>query len=296
MALLVMTFLVPAAQAADDKAALRERALKLNTITGTDPADGGLALTKDAEGTKESSWCRRRDGQGQRSTVQHQCYLHPGTGCTRIERGVNGRGLLSSLHGTQALKPKSGGWLTQAYGGLIDLFYANKKFDEVEKLCREVMNQGDESVGGLKAIALEVMIEAINKQGRTEEAIKMVDKRIKQEPSNWKLLRFKGLIQYQADRYEQAAKSFEEVLECIKEDKDLSEKEKTRNENAAYYRLSGIYVDLNQIDKAAEQLNLSTQYRSSMFQQRFRFDWGYQRHVRRKPRRSTYYRARTLTN
>ena len=52
--LLIMAFLAPAALAADNDAVLRERALKLNTVTGTDPIEGQiLTLTKDAEATRK---------------------------------------------------------------------------------------------------------------------------------------------------------------------------------------------------------------------------------------------------
>ena len=137
------------------------------------------------------------------------------------------------------------------------MFYADKKYANVEKICKEVMDlPEDDNVQGLKIVAGEILIEAISKQGRTDEAIKMIDEKIKEEPSNWKLLRFKGLIEYQAGREEEAAKNLEEVLKRIKEDKDLPEKEKAKSEEAVRYRLSGVYVDLNQVDKSAEQLKI----------------------------------------
>src|SRR5262249_23671332 len=84
----------------------------------------------------------------------------------------------------------------------------------------------------------------------------MVDDEIKEGKHNrvWLLLEAKGRVLREASRLEEAAKTYEKVLEEIRGDKSLNQEQRSVVLNLNRYVISGVYVDLNQIDKASAQL------------------------------------------
>jgi len=253
-ALLLVAWAVQPARA-DSDATLRERALQLNQLTGDDPMSGEVHLLGgDPTGTKKLlavalSMTKEKD---QPFNINATRVL------ARTAAKLNDLDTASvfyRLYADQALKLMSGHKLAQAYGGLIDLLYDNKKYEESEKICQEFLQMtGDDTVTRLKPIVLRRMIQALSKEGKTDKAIELVDSLIKAQPSNWLTLELKGWVQREAGQFADAAKTYEDVLERVNKDKELTKEEKEEFVSEIRYILSGVYVDLNQIDKAAEQL------------------------------------------
>ena len=98
------------------------------------------------------------------------------------------------------------------------------------------------------------MIQALCKQGKTEESFKLVEALIKEQPDNWLHLELKGWVQREAGQYDEAAKTYENVLDRINKDKELTKEDKTLFANEMRYLLSNVYTELDQVDKAAEHL------------------------------------------
>src|SRR5207248_2092843 len=148
----------------------------------------------------------------------------------------------------------SGQKLGQAFGGLIDLYYENKKFAEAEKLCQEFLElDGDDNVARMQVIVFERLIHVLARENKVEEANKLLDTRLKKAPGNWFLLELKGYLQHETGQMEEAAKTYEDVLVRIQKEK-LDDDVKEELSSSVRYTLSGVYVDLDKIDKAAEQL------------------------------------------
>src|SRR5262249_8263364 len=124
-----------------------------------------------------------------------------------------------------------------------------------EKVCREFLEiDADESVERQKPLILRSMILSLAKQQKFDRANDILDRLLKAQPENWLNLELKGLVYREANSYDQAAKTLEQVVDKIKADKRLSEEDKDPFLSRTRYELSGIYVDLNEIDKAAGHL------------------------------------------
>jgi tetratricopeptide (TPR) repeat protein len=181
---------------------------------------------------------------------------------------------------TQAGRLESTAKLIQAYGGLIDLLYDNKRYDDAVRVCREILDmkvtrkrprvvllasnnrfgEADfEEIDNYNAVAYvkpavqRIMIQAIAKEGKHDEALKLVDNLIKAQGS-WEDRALKGGVLREAGKDAEAAKVYEGVLDGVRNDKELTPEERSVYEDRYRYLLSTIYVDLDKIDKAAEQL------------------------------------------
>lgn len=184
--------------------------------------------------------------------------------------------------GRQALKLESTDRLVQSFGGLIDLLYDHKRYEEAARVCQEILEmkapverprialvsvtnrlgEADfEEVDDYNSAALlrpavhRLLIQIIAKQGKYQQALKLVDNLL-QRQDDWQTRALKGEVLREAGKYAEAAQIYEEVLERVRQSKELTPARRDQLEDNTRYILSNIYVDLNQIDKAAEQLQL----------------------------------------
>jgi tetratricopeptide (TPR) repeat protein len=162
------------------------------------------------------------------------------------------------LNVEQAKKLESGQKLTQAFLGLTGLFYENKKYEECEKLCKEFVEyadvKGDSFLKSRQADFLERMILALAKRGRIDEATKLANNLVRRLKGHWLAVDVLGMVQREAGQYDEAARTYEKVLESVKKEKGIKEEELKAYTHRYRYILSGIFMDLDQVDKAAEQL------------------------------------------
>src|SRR5947209_15528361 len=100
------------------------------------------------------------------------------------------------------------------------------------------------------------MIRQKAKKDKSAETVKLVDSLVKALPDNWAALYLKGFAESGAGESEQAAKTWEDVLKRIEKDEGLKKDKEIGNEfiKEMHLRLSNVYVDVNQIDKAADHL------------------------------------------
>jgi tetratricopeptide (TPR) repeat protein len=179
-------------------------------------------------------------------------------------------------------KLESGRKLSQAFVSLIALFYDNQKYEASARACKEFLEfKTDDGKPRIYYLATEVeeegepvfvelesydplrrhkpsvhrlMIQAIAKQGKFDEASKLVETLIKANPRDWLDLQLKGWVLREAGKYREAARIYEDVLEKINADKELEAAEKEPYLEKYRYALSTIYIDLNQVDKASAAL------------------------------------------
>jgi tetratricopeptide (TPR) repeat protein len=257
VAVFVLIGLTGPAPAADDEAGLREKILALNNFTGSDPMDGQVKLlVKDAAGTKKLLPLARKLVEEKDSPVNYNAAYIMARAAQEL-KDIESAEVLYKYCKDQAVKLESGNKMVQSFGGLIDLYYDNKKFDKAVKLCKEFMDVGgNDTVARLKPAVLERMIQALARQGKYDEALKRVDElvKIEEEDKGWWALQLKGWVLREADKLGDAAKTYETVLERLQGDKALKPDQKSRYIERNRYLLSGVYVDLKKIDKAAEQL------------------------------------------
>lgn len=255
------------APAADDNP-LREKALQLNSITGQDAIGGKiLELVNDKTNAKtlvaEAVKMAKQDEQ---PFNYNGAYILARTAHALKENDSSL--VFYKVCVDQAVKLKSGQKLVQVYDGLISLYMDTKKFDEAVKACRQFLEiKGDERMEQIKPFVMEQMILALTQQKKYDEALQLTDKLVEVDEGGWYFLRLKGLVLRDQGKNEEALKVFEDAITKIPDSK-LKDADKERYLEQLKYMTSGIYTDLDQIDKAADLL---------------------QELVKKNPKRATYY-------
>jgi tetratricopeptide (TPR) repeat protein len=247
--------LAGAARAADDSA-LRKKALGLNEITGKHPLQGQvLALLEDPAEARKLLKVAAGMAREKPQPFNLNATLVLAAAAEDL-KDIEASATFYKLHAEQGLKLLSGRALATAYAGLIQLYFDNKKYDEAEKACREFLGiKGDESIEQLKPTVIRSLVLTLVKKGDEKEATRILDALIKDLPDNWLNLALRAQVLRETGKLEESVKAYLDVIDKVKGDKRL-DKDEDRDYFVDKYRyiLSGVYVDLNQIDKAAEQL------------------------------------------
>jgi tetratricopeptide (TPR) repeat protein len=261
LALLAVAWLVQPAFAADEYDPLQAKLAKLNKMTGNDPIEGQVkALIDDGPGTKKLLVLVVK--LVKKGNKDQAVSYNAGYALARAAQELKEAEaceVLFKMCTEEATKLQSGQKLAQSFGGLIDFYYDNKQFDKTIKLCKDFLDiKGNQTVDGLKPAVLERMIEALARQDKFDEALKLVDRLVEaeEEEKGWWALQLKGRVLRAADKSDEAAKAFETVLERLSKDKALKKETKEKYIERNRYILSGVYVDLKKIDKAAEYLKM----------------------------------------
>ena len=247
----------PARAAGDNEDALRKTAPAFNDLTGDDPIKGQIKeLVDDAPGSKKLLGLALKISKEKPQPFNYNAAYVLARTAQELD-DLESCQAFYRVCAAEAMKLQSGQKLATAYGGLIDVLFANKKFDESEKVCKEFLEMKEDDGGrikGLKNVVLRRMIQAIAKQGKTDQAIKLADNYVEQRKDNWLAYELKGWVLRELGKYDESAKTYEEVLDRIAKDKNLEKEEKAEFTESCRYILSGIYVDMKKIDKAADHL------------------------------------------
>jgi pentatricopeptide repeat protein len=100
------------------------------------------------------------------------------------------------------------------------------------------------------------MIRLLVKAGKVDEASRVMEDVLKDKKDDLAKLDEKARLQQMIGHYSGAAKTYEALLERIAKDESLKEDQKGKLQERVRYFLSNVYVELNRIDKATEQLKM----------------------------------------
>jgi tetratricopeptide (TPR) repeat protein len=239
------------------EATLRQKALELNHITGAAPMRGKLqALIDDEGGTKKLLAVAAKMIKEKPQPFNRNATFLLALAAENF-KDVQTSAAFYRLNALQSLRLFSERGMAQAYLGLIQLYSDNKKFAQSEKVCREFLaieGEEDDALERLRPLVMRRMILAIAKQGSAEKAMKLVDELVKAEPRNWLHRALKAQILRETDKLDESAKVYLDVIDRVQKDDRVPKEEKQDYVDEYRYILSGVYSDLNRIDKAAEQL------------------------------------------
>jgi tetratricopeptide (TPR) repeat protein len=258
LAVLATAWLAPAAPAPEKDADLRNQALKLNDVTGDEPIKGKIeGLVRDKPMTKKllatAVAMVKESKEKDLPFTYNALYILARTAHRLDDKDTSET--FYRLAARQALELKSGSRLVQSYGGLIDVLFDSQKYDECEKICKEFLGfTGDETVDKLQGLVLRRLIQTYARQEKFKEANKLVDAMIKAQPDNWLTLDLKAWVQREAGEYEASAKTYEDVLDRVTKDKDLTKEERDEFTADVRYHLSNVYLELGKLDKVTEEL------------------------------------------
>jgi tetratricopeptide (TPR) repeat protein len=114
----------------------------------------------------------------------------------------------------------------------------------------------DEEFERMKPIVLGELIQAKVRQGKIDEGMKITESLIEATEGSWFFVRLKGWIQHEAGKFEDSAKTYQSVIEKLEADKEMKDELRDSLVESTRYILSGVYMEMNQIDKSAEQLQV----------------------------------------
>lgn len=155
----------------------------------------------------------------------------------------------------KARELKSSKKMLEAYDGQWRILFDTKKFEEAEELGQKLLEeQGDEDFEQAKVLVMEQVIQAKTKQGKVEEALKLTDNLIKLDEGGWYFLHRKGWVLHESGKPEEAVKAYLESIARLEKNERLKPEDQERFIDRTKYILSNVYVDLNQVDKAAANL------------------------------------------
>jgi tetratricopeptide (TPR) repeat protein len=275
MALMVLGCLAPALVRAEERPTnLLGHILKLNDITGKDPLRREVqALLKDKAAAKKLVYEASTMAAAKPQVFSYNATLILGSVAAGV-KDYRSAETFYRLHLEQATQLRSTQGLLAAYGGLITASYSNHKYSEAEKLCAEVTKNetilatikhlaegGEEdsekeikTIERFLSVVAEEQIMAIASQGDADRAVDLIDNLLKEKSDGWLAMDLKGRAYRAAGKYKESAKSYEEEMERLKEDNDLKKKDKDELLDDVRYSLSGVYIELGNVDKATEQL------------------------------------------
>jgi tetratricopeptide (TPR) repeat protein len=276
---LALVLLLALPIAANDSA-LRQQILELSKVTGTDAINGQYkALVDDPKGTKKLLAEAVTMAKEKKEQVGYNAAYILAQAAADL-KDIKTSEALFRLCMKDAAKLQSTFKLLQSYGGLIDLFQENKMYAESARVCRELLElktddgkprivlfavstptgetdfvESDtfDTARRLRPAVHRLLIEAVTKQGKYDQALKLVDNLVKAS-DNWRQRQLRGWVLEEAGKIEEAVKVYEECLQQIAKDKELEKEEKELYTERFRRMLSSLYVDLKQIDKATEIL------------------------------------------
>jgi tetratricopeptide (TPR) repeat protein len=243
---------VPVRGAEED---LRQRVLALNELTGEQALKGKvLSLLEKPEEAKKLLAAGLQLAKEKPQPLKPNAMLALATVAEEL-KDYDAGAAFYRLYANHSIQLLSGQGLSVAYVGLIRMLYNGKKYAEAEQVCRNFLEiDGDENIDRLKPRVLQQMIMAMALQGEITQAVEILDRLIKRQPDNWLTLELKAKVLRQAGKVDDAIKVYEEVMDRIKGDKRLKKEDQEEVLDEMRYALSGLYIERNDVDKAAEQL------------------------------------------
>jgi tetratricopeptide (TPR) repeat protein len=250
------------AAAADDP--LREQALKLNQVTGTNAMTNRLReLIRDEAGTKKLLAAAVKMVKEEKPSPlnYNACYIL--AKAAQAQKDVDTALVFYRACAQEATKLASASKVIDVFDGMIDLYLTTKKYDEAVRAAQEFLDiqvEGvDNPINQFKPFIMEKLVLATARKGKVDEALKMTEDLIEKDKGGWYFVRLKAMVLRDADKSGDAADAFQEAIERLKKNKKLEEQSKETQKTylkEMRYLLSGVYVDLKQIDKGAEQLQI----------------------------------------
>jgi tetratricopeptide (TPR) repeat protein len=154
-----------------------------------------------------------------------------------------------------ATKLESGEKLLQAFDGLIDLYWDAKRFDDVIDTCEKFVElKGPTEVDNAKPFVLERLVQAKARQGKIDEALRITDGLVQLDEGGFYFVQLKGWVQREGGKFDDAIETYTDVLDKVDSTKRLRADQKDKMKDNIRYILSGLYVDIKDIPKAAKQL------------------------------------------
>jgi len=115
------------------------------------------------------------------------------------------------------------------------------------------------------------------KKGKAVEANKMLDSYLKSQEDDWQRVKVKAQVKLGLEDYAEAARAYEAMIPLIEKDSKLKngDDSKKAQKDDVLYRLSNVYIELDQVDKAIEALQTLLAEKGNADNPSYNNDLGY---------------------
>jgi tetratricopeptide (TPR) repeat protein len=234
---------------------LRQKALKLNDITGKDAITGKiLELVKDKPDLKKLiSEATKMAKEKDQPFNYNGAYIL--AKASQVTKDYDSSLAFYKICRDQAVKLHSGTKMVDVYDGLIAVYFDTKKFDEAEKLCDEFvqLKGAGDTVEKVKPFVLEQMVRAMARQNKFDKALELNDKLINLDEGGWYFVMLKADVLREAGNLDESIDNFRKTIERLGESK-LDNDAKERYVERCQYVMSSVYTDMGKTDKAIDEL------------------------------------------
>jgi tetratricopeptide (TPR) repeat protein len=241
--------------AAEDS--VREKALKLNDVTGQDALQGKLLeLVKDKPGLKKLiAEAAKMAKEKEQPFNYNGAYILARAAHFTKEYDTSLE--FYKICQADADKLKSVQKMVAVYDGLITLFIETKKYDDAVKACQGFLDikvkEDDQIMGMAKLLVLKKMIRVMALQNKAEKALKLTDEWIERDEGGYQFLMLKAEVLHDLGKFDESIGVFEDTIERIGKAK-LEDEQRDKLVELCRYMMTSVYTDMNQPDKAIDEL------------------------------------------
>ena len=209
----------------------RDKALALNDVTGDDPIKGEIQnWTKKPGKAKQLLSTATSIAKEKNQPLNYNAAYILASVALNLKDYHSGQTFFQ-LCAEQAFRLRSGQKLVQAYLGLanvIDGLTGKKDYDRAAKVCQEFLEtlEREHAGDGLKNDLMRRLVRALAKQGKKDEAWRIMDNMLKVRGSDWRNLELKAWLQQETSRTAELAHTYEELQEQISKDGELDKDQK----------------------------------------------------------------------
>ncbi|MSU77003.1 MAG: tetratricopeptide repeat protein [Gemmataceae bacterium] len=251
----------------------------LNALTGSDATRGAFKMLVD-DPKKTKALLAFASPLAKKSDLSYNAALVFGLTAAEM-KDMKSAEVFFRVCMDRAVKLQSFEKMKQSYGLLIELNFDYKNYADASRLCRELLELNTEdgkqrlvigmmvdrfgqlefrepqdsfdTAQRLRPYVYEIYIKSTTKQGKFDQAIKLVDGLLKKN-NDWIDRHLKGWVLREAGKFADAATVYEDVIKQVTDDRRLEPEEKDIYIERFRYEVSNVYVDLKQIDRASEHL------------------------------------------
>ena len=250
----------------------RSRALALNDITGDDPIEGEIkTLVSDPAQAKKLLAAAVPLAKEKNSPFNYNAALILGRTALQLKDYEASLPFLR-ICATEATRLQSVRKIIRPVLGMLevmDYLYTSKKYEETTKLCQEILELMEVAKVQpmFKDEVFRTLIQALVKQGKTDEAQHMIDNLVKARGSSWRTLNLKGWFLRETGKKAEAAKAYLDAVRLIPRDADLRAYEQASRQGQIHSLVSRIYEELKRSRDAEQQLeSAATAYEKALRQ------------------------------
>ena len=265
------------ARAGDD--ALQKELTELNNITGNDPMRGALKALVDNPSHAKKLLAFGLPAAKKKELSYNGALVLALTAADLKDMKTSEAYFRVCME--QAARLQSFEKLKQTYGLLIELTFDAKQYADCTRICKELLELNTDDGKNRKVVALvledgvldfgkpadrfdtaqrlrpliyEIYIKATAKQGRFDQALKLVENLVKKNNGDWIDRHLQGWVLREAGKLEEAAVVYEDVIKAVGRDERFDLEDRDRFVERFRYEVSNVYVEIKKIDKASEHL------------------------------------------